>query len=217
MAKGTNVGTMRIGLDFDNTIVSYDHVFHMVAVDHGLIDPAVPASKVAIRDHMRRTGNEDAWTELQGYVYGKRMADASAFPGVVEFLRHARDSAITVYIISHKTRYPFAGPRYDLHQAAEAWIESTLVDEGGALICRDNISFYEGKDEKISRVGALECDVFVDDLPEILTAPGFPDGTRRILFDPDRYHAPLPGIQSIVHWKDIRSHITVMERRGLGG
>jgi len=63
----------------------------------------------------------------------------------------------------------------------------------------------------------LECDVFVDDLPEILTAPGFPDGTRRILFDPDRYHAPLPGIQSIVHWKDIRSHITVMERRGLGG
>ncbi|MCH8872612.1 haloacid dehalogenase-like hydrolase, partial [candidate division KSB1 bacterium] len=73
-------------MDFDNTIVSYDHVFHMVAVDHGLIDPAVPASKVAIRDHMRRTGNEDAWTELQGYVYGKRMADASAFPGVVEFL-----------------------------------------------------------------------------------------------------------------------------------
>ena len=199
-------------MDFDNTIVCYDHVFHMVAVERGLIGADVTISKVAVRDHMCRAGNEDAWTELQGYAYGKRMADATAYPGVMEFLRQARDCAITVYIISHKTRHPFAGPRYDLHQAAESWIESTLVDDGGPLVRRENVFFYEAKNEKISRIRELECDVFVDDLPEILTAPGFPDSIRKFLFDPDRNHGPLPGIEPIAHWDEIRSHAAVTGR-----
>ena len=58
-----------IGVDFDNTIVCYDGVFHRAAVERGLIPPELPVSKGQVRDHLRRLGQEHAWTELQGEVY----------------------------------------------------------------------------------------------------------------------------------------------------
>ena len=36
---------------------------------------------------------------------------------------------------------------------------------------------------------SVGCDVFIDDLPEILAMPGFPAGMRPVLFDPDRAYA----------------------------
>jgi hypothetical protein len=35
---------------------------------------------------LRALGKEDVWTELQGYVYGARMAEAEAYPGVLDFM-----------------------------------------------------------------------------------------------------------------------------------
>ena len=48
-----------------------------------------------------------------------------------------------------------------------------------------NVFFELTKEAKVARVAAVRCDVFVDDLPEILAMSGFPEGMRRILFDPD--------------------------------
>jgi hypothetical protein len=46
-------------------------------------------------------------------------------------------------------------------------------------------------DAKAARAAVLGCDLFVDDLPEILAMPGFPMGMRRVLFDPDdRFAGP---------------------------
>ena len=80
---------MRIGLDFDNTIVSYDALFHAVAVEKLLVPAETPVSKVEVRDYLRAIGNEPAWTELQGYVYGARMEQAEAYSGFFEFVRAA--------------------------------------------------------------------------------------------------------------------------------
>ena len=41
---------MRIGLDFDNTIVTYDSLFHKVATEQGLVPASLPVSKLAVRD-----------------------------------------------------------------------------------------------------------------------------------------------------------------------
>ena len=49
----------RIGIDFDNTIVCYDDVFHEVAREQGLIPNDLPANKGAVRDHLRAIGRED--------------------------------------------------------------------------------------------------------------------------------------------------------------
>jgi len=44
---------VRIGIDFDNTIVSYDTLFHRVALERGLIPISVPANKISVREYLR--------------------------------------------------------------------------------------------------------------------------------------------------------------------
>src|SRR6266404_4002307 len=81
---------MLIGVDFDNTIVCYDEVFHHAAVKQGLVPAETPVVKDAVRDYLRRSGQEDLWTELQGFVYGACMAGAAPFPGVLDFFACCR-------------------------------------------------------------------------------------------------------------------------------
>jgi hypothetical protein len=81
-----------IGLDFDNTIVIYDEVFLVEAKKRGLVGSANgPASKKTVRDAIRLLPNgELAWQELQGFVYGQGIAQASMCDGVDVFLRRCR-------------------------------------------------------------------------------------------------------------------------------
>ncbi len=197
---------MRGGLDFDNTIVGYDMLFHQVAREVGLIPQDLPPYKLLVREHLRRIGKEDLWTEMQGLVYGARMAEAKAFAGVREFLRWARAEGIELFIVSHKTQYPFLGPKYDLHAAAKRWIKQYLCDEDGPLIESENSFFELTKEEKCARIAALECDWFLDDLPELLTSPAFPKHIVPLLFDPESNHVGT-GLQTVKSWAALRDLI----------
>jgi len=195
---------MRIGFDFDNTIVSYDALFHQVAEEQELIPGGLSKTKIAVRDYLRNTNNENAWTELQGYVYGKRMGDASAYPGVVEFIKLARDKGVSIVIVSHKTRHPFIGPKYDLHEAASGWIDKLLIDGEQKLFEKNQIFFELTKEEKIARITDCNCDYYIDDLPEILQMQGFPEKTARILFDPENNHTDKNMHAKLNSWEDIK-------------
>lgn len=194
---------MRIGFDFDNTIVNYDSLFHKVAVEQALVPPGTSRSKLAVRDYLRSIGGEEDWIVLQGYVYGARMDEADAYPGAIEFMRRARERGVTMYIVSHKTRHPFRGPQYDLHAAARQWVDHYLTESGAPLIVPDQVFFELTKEEKIARICDTACDYFVDDLPEILVMPGFPASTRAILFDPDATHPAQEGSVRVGSWLDI--------------
>ncbi|WP_050479705.1 HAD family hydrolase [Herbaspirillum rhizosphaerae] len=196
---------MRIGLDFDNTIVTYDSLFHMVAVEKALVPADTPVSKVAVRDYLRKIGNEPAFTEMQGYVYGARMKDADAYPGVVDFIRRARASGAEVVIVSHKTKHPFLGPKYDLHAAAAGWIDVALRSEAEPLLAEDCVFFELTKEEKIARIAACDCDYFIDDLPEILKMPGYPAKTSRLLFDPEQNHDAEGVTARFISWAEIQA------------
>jgi hypothetical protein len=192
---------MRVGLDFDNTIVSYDVLFHKVAREQDVVPPDTPVNKLAVRDYLRRVGREEVWTEIQGTVYGARMNEAVAYPGVIEFLIWANQVGHEIAIVSHKTKHPFLGPQYDLHAAARTWVEQHLCKNGSPLIPSAQVFFELTKEEKLARIRDFRCDVFLDDLPEILQANGFPVSTWRILFDPDGHHtAALPGIPTVQSW-----------------
>lgn len=198
---------MRIGIDFDNTIVCYDGVFHAAAVERGLIGPEQAIDKTGVRNHLRGVGREDAWTELQGYVYGTRMALATIYPGVVEFISAASVAGHTVFVISHKTKAPFLGPRYDLHRAAREFLEARkLIGRCAGTVLSEHVFFEVTMDDKIARIASQGCDVFVDDLPELLTRSGFPSTTRRILFDPKGNHSAHTSDHDLEihrHWLSI--------------
>jgi len=198
---------MQVGMDFDNTIVNYDRIFHKVALERGLVEPEVPVSKLAVHDRLRRSGKEDAWTELQGYVYGCRMAEAEPFPHVLGFLDWARRTGVPVAIVSHKTRRPFRGPEYDLQSAARSWIQDVLRDDKGPLVQPVQVFLEETKQAKLARIRAIDCAFFVDDLPEILAAPDFPETTVGILFDPENRHSGAPAMNPLCSWQEIRSYL----------
>lgn len=196
---------MLIGLDFDNTIVSYDALFHKVAVEQEHVPADLPKSKLAVRDYLRKIDNEAVWTEMQGYVYGARMEDAAAYPGVIEFIKRARDKGISLAIVSHKTKYPFLGPKYDLHKTARGWIANALMDGVTNLIEPDHVFFELTKEKKISRIADIGCNYFIDDLPEILLMPTFPIKSKRILFDPKGIHNTEGLSAKLESWQEIRS------------
>jgi len=177
---------MRIGIDFDNTIACYDGVFHAAALERGLIPPNLGRGKNSVRDHLNGSGRKDDFTELQGYVYGARMDLVAPYPGFAEFVTAAREAGHELFIVSHKTRHPMLGPKHDMHAAARGFlVKRGLVGNGASQIDPARVFFELTKQDKVARAAALQCEVFIDDLPEILAMPGFPNGMRCILFDPE--------------------------------
>lgn len=175
---------MRIGLDFDNTIIRYDDAFRLTAKQRGLISPASLGSKQEVRDAIRRLPDgELEWQALQGYVYGKGIGGATLFPGVLDFLQRARAHGDTVLIVSHKTEHGHFDPdRVNLRHAALGWMEKNgfFTDQRFSMRV-DHVYFASSRSEKVARIGYLKCDVFVDDLEEVLIDAGFPSFVRRIL------------------------------------
>jgi hypothetical protein len=177
---------MRIGIDFDNTIACYDGVFHAAALERGLIPADLGRDKNSVRDHLNGSGRKDDFTELQGYIYGARMDLVAPYPGFAEFVTASRGAGHELFIVSHKTRHPLLGPKHDMHAAARGFLTARgLVGDGASQIDPARVFFELTKQDKVARAAALRCEVFIDDLPEILAMPGFPDGMRRILFDPE--------------------------------
>jgi len=199
---------VRVGVDFDNTIICYDGLFHAVAVEKGLVPAAIAPLKNSVRDYLRSVGNEDAWTELQGYVYGERICDAEAFAGVLCFFKACRCQGVDVFIISHKTRHPYRGAAYDLHGAAIRWLEyNGFLEPQGGVLPADRVFLEQTKADKLARIGRQRCTHFIDDLPEFLNEEGFPEFTAKILFDPGDHHGGTVAPIRFSSWPQIHRHL----------
>jgi len=192
---------MIIGVDFDNTIVCYDGIFHKVAFERGLVPAELPTDKTSVRDYLRQTGREQAWTEIQGDVYGPRLKDASPYPGVLDFFRFAVSRGIAVRIVSHKTRRPFLGEPHDLHAAAWSWLEQHGFFSSEAIgMKRDRVFLEETLDAKFQRIRTEGCTHFIDDLPEFLRDVRFPETAQPLLFAPVTPVVELGSLSRLHHW-----------------
>jgi len=199
---------MIVGIDFDNTIVCYDGLFHQAAVARELIPVETSPTKEVVRDLLRATGREAAWTELQGQVYGHQIQRARCFEGIESFLQRCCEQGVTVHVISHRTRQPFAGPAIDMHDAARGWLEAQGWFSGTTSgLDGDRVHFEETKSAKLARIAAVKCDVFIDDLPELLALPEFPVGVRRILFDPHASSTIGSEWSRAASWREITTLI----------
>jgi hypothetical protein len=175
---------LRIGIDFDNTIIAYDDVFCIAAKACGLIDPRFSGSKQAVRDAIRLLPDgELAWQRLQGQVYGKRISGAKMVVGVQAFLRRCRTEGCVVAVVSHKTEYGHFDPdRVNLRTAAVDWMAAQGLLDGARGVARADVYFESTRAEKVKRIAALSLTHFIDDLSEVLTDPDFPPNVERILF-----------------------------------
>jgi len=202
-----------LGVDFDNTIVCYDEMFYRVAVERKLIPATLPPTKEHVRDYLRRVGREDDWTEMQGYVYGSRMADVKPFPGTMECITAAVKVGIDVAIISHKTRTPYLGHPYDLHAAARGWMQQQGFFDPGRIGMKDEQVFLlETKQMKLEQISRCGCKWFIDDLPEFFLEGNFPDNVERLLFDPANsftVDSAVP-IRRFDSWTDIGRYLEVL-------
>jgi hypothetical protein len=194
---------MRIGIDFDNTLVDYDHVFRDAAKRQGLVDQAFQGSKRELRDNIRLLADgELAWQHLQGYVYGAGIANARMFDGADAFLRHCRAQGVCVFVISHKTRYGHHDPmRVDLRCAALDWMGAHgFFCRNGYGIPAERVFFEDTRGAKLTRIGAVGCTHFIDDLEEVFRDPDFPSRVSPILF---AVSGALPAGTVCSSWRQI--------------
>jgi hypothetical protein len=186
----------RIGIDFDNTIICYDEVFLSAAKERGLLSPDFSGGKQGVRDAIRALPNgELAWQGLQGFVYGRGIAGATTFVGLDSFLKRARATGDELIIISHKTEHGHFDPdKVNLRQAALEWMRARgFFDPEGFGLAVENVYFETTRAEKLRRIAATRCKVFVDDLEEVLCDPEFPGAVERILLsDQPRTERAVP-------------------------
>jgi hypothetical protein len=177
---------MRIGVDFDNTLVCYDRAFAAVGNEAGLLPADFTGGKDAVKCRLLRERPDGyLWERLQGLVYGQLIDRAEVYQGVAEFFRRCRErNGWQVYVVSHKTELAHHDPlRTDLRESALGWMrrQGFFADDGFGLD-PSRVFFEDTRDAKVRRIGALDCQIFVDDLPEVLGHAAMPAGCRKILF-----------------------------------
>ena len=179
---------MLIGLDFDNTIVCYDQAIAILAVELFELPAEVPRTKLGLRNYLRAANREPEWSAFQGELYGPGMNHAELFEGAIATMQQLVADGHELVIVSHRSRRPYAGEPHDLHLAARNWVADRLQSVGlfGSIGDKSGVYFLETRDQKVALIAELSCEIFIDDLPEVLEATDFPRDTYPILFNPSR-------------------------------
>ena len=201
---------MLIGLDFDNTLIAYGHVFKELAVQRGLVPEDFPADKAMIRKHVWAEHDDIEWQKLQVSVYGPCINQGKFMTGAGEFLLLCRDRGVDLCIVSHKSEFASIDPDgVNLRTAALGWMERQgfflPVCSGGFGFSPGDIFFEPKRSEKVARINALGCTVFIDDLIEVLSHPDLDPATERILYQDEPGDAK--GCSIAGPWPRITRHI----------
>jgi hypothetical protein len=202
-----NISQFRIGVDLDNTIISYDKAFQLAAVASGLVDKHCNLNKKALRDLIReRPDGEYEWQKLQGYVYSEGINEAVLFPGVYRFLWRCKERKIDIEIVSHKTEFGhFDIKKISLRDSATNFlINHGLLDNKNPLIKK--VTYKSTKKEKIDYIKQNNFDYFIDDLEEIIFSEEL-EGQKGILFSRDNLSVKNSNNIIAQSWEKISQRI----------
>ena len=198
---------MRIGVDFDNTLVSYDRAFATVGKEERLLPADFTGGKEAAKRWLYQARPDGyLWESLQGLVYGRRIDRAELYEGAAEFLRQCNErDGCRVYVVSHKTVLAHHDPlQTNLRDSALGWMKRQgFFDERGFGLEAAQVFFEDTRDAKVRRIGELDCQIFVDDLPEVLAHAGMPPACRRILFRAE-HSGPF---ERAANWTEVRDAV----------
>ena len=198
-----------IGVDFDNTLISYDDVIYHVALEKGLISSGTRKNKKDVRDRIRQLPDgETQWQRLQAIVYGPRIGEGRLIDGVEIFFEHCKHHQVRVYIVSHKTEYAnFDETRTNLRMAALTWMtKNRFFETDGLGLSQEAVYFESTRPEKIERIKYLQCTHFIDDLEEIFLEDSFPTNVEKVLYTPHMQHSSLGRVKTATNWKEISNY-----------
>ena len=197
---------IKLGLDFDNTLIDYDEVFYEIACDKNLIPRNIGKTKVEVRKFLKDNGEEEIFTLLQGEVYGSKINLAKQSKGMFETLKILREQNIELFIVSHKTLYPYAGPKFDLHQSALKWLKlNKFFDTDQLNFKKENIFFELTIENKIKRIESIGVTHYVDDLIKILEL--IPPTIKRLHYNPKGVLSNINDIFTLRSWEEIHKAI----------
>ena len=205
-----NIYKFIIGVDFDNTIISYDDLLYNVAKERGISVPYM-VSKKTIRDYIRQTPNgEIEWQRLQAIAYGPRIGEARLIEGVGDFLKLCKLNKIKVYIISHKSVYAAQDEKnVNLREAALKWMAANhFFKDDGLGLDPNSVYFGATREEKIKLIKQLGCTHFIDDLEETFLEQCFPSDIHGILYSPSSLHHNLTNVKVMTTWHDISEYFS---------
>jgi hypothetical protein len=194
---------MKIGIDFDNTIVGYDEVMYRLASERGLISGGVQ-TKRAVRDRIRQLPDGEAeWQKLQALAYGPLMGEARLLDGADQFIHRCRRAGMPVFIVSHKTTYANCDQTgTNLRTAAMEWMRAHRFFEADGLNLDSAAVYFEStRADKIARIEDVGCSHFIDDLEEVFLEPSFPRGVEKILYAPDAATPAVSGATMVSSWQ----------------
>ncbi len=194
---------MKIGIDFDNTIICYDNVFANLAKEWKLIPEDYEVTKQKLRDLIRQLPDgETIWQKMQGKVYGELIHNAELFDGFIDFISLCNaDPTIEIYIVSHKTKKGHFTD-VNLRDAAREWLlRKNLLNNDPPFILEKNIFFENTREKKIMRIKKLDCTHFIDDLIEVFESPSFPNHIERLLFQGQQ----PSSIKCFANWIEIKN------------
>ena len=190
---------MLIGIDFDNTIACYDKVFQEVAKNQKIVNKNWIGNKTDLKKLILKSKKgKELWMKIQGMVYGQYMKNAEIMDGFVNFLKVTKLLDVDVCIISHKTKYGhFDKNKIDLRKEALKWIKKNKILDA------NKVYFANTREEKISLINDLKCDIFIDDLIEVLDHDNLNKNIKKI-------HLSSRNSSKIINfsnWHDIKKNI----------
>ncbi len=197
-----------VGVDFDNTIISYDELMYKTALNGNLITPECPKDKKAIRQTIRALPDgEISWQKIQAMVYGSQIKQAKLYDGVRSFFKTCKKTRTPVFIVSHKTEFAAQDTEgINLREAALDWMEHhQIFDPDGFGLTIEHVYFESTRKQKISRIKKLGCTHFIDDLIETFIDPTFPEKIEKFLFSPSAPDVLGLDVETVVSWQEIHN------------
>ena len=125
---------------------------------------------------------------MQSEVYSQGINRAQPNKRLISVLKLLKRKKIKFYVVSHKTKFPYYGPKVNLHKISKDWLDNKIFNKKNRL---DNCKYYfeTTKGKKIKRIKKLRISHFVDDLKEIIDL--IPNNVTKILYKKKKFRLSI--------------------------
>ena len=186
---------MKIGIDFDNTIVNHDFSFNKIFENYFEKDDSIKSYEK--KNILKNSLSQKNWINAQELVYSDYINQyGKVFSGFKKFSYRCKILGHKLEIVSHKSKLSFI-KKIDLIFPAKKFINDNIKV--------DKIFFFENLNKKISHINKSDYDFFIDDLPLVLSQINLP--YKKKIFFNRAIKTIDKNYLNKKNWKEIENYI----------